>query len=67
MKLAFSPQNGTFLRLPNAFAAAALIMALSTLLVTKHVECVIQLGSFSMSYDVSSCVTPSTMSWVMGL
>jgi hypothetical protein len=56
-----------FLRLPNAFAAAVVIMALSKLQVTMHVECVIQLGSCSMSCDVSSCVTPSTMSWVMGL
>ena len=30
--------------MPNAFAASALMMALSTLLVTMHVDFVIQLG-----------------------
>jgi hypothetical protein len=44
---------GTLLRLPNAFAALALMMALSTLLVTMHVDFVIQLGSFSTSEGVS--------------
>jgi hypothetical protein len=32
-----------------------------------HVDFVIQLGSCSISCSVSSCVTPSTMSFVMGL
>jgi hypothetical protein len=58
---------GTLLRLPNAFAASALMTALSTLLVTMHVDFVIRLGSFSTSGSVSSCVTPSMMSFVMGL
>jgi hypothetical protein len=58
---------GTSLRLPNAFAASALMMALSTLLVTMHVDIFIRLGSFSTYGSVSSCVTPSTMSFVMGL
>ncbi len=58
---------GTLLRLPNAFAASALMMALSTLLITMQVDFVIQLGLFSTSGSVSSCVTPSTMSFVMGL
>ncbi len=58
---------GTLLMLPNAFAASALMMALSTLLVTIYVDFVIQLGSFSTSLSVSSRVTPSTMSFVMGL
>ncbi len=58
---------GTLLRLPKAFVASALMMALSTLLYTMHVDFVIQLGSFSTSEGVSSCVTPSTMSFVMGL
>jgi hypothetical protein len=40
---------GALLRLPNAFAASALMMALSTLLVTMHVDFVIQLGSFLTS------------------
>ena len=58
---------GMLLRLPNAFAASAFMMALSKLLVTMHVDFVIQLGSFSTSQSVSSCVTPSTMSFVIGL
>ncbi len=58
---------GMLLRLPNAFAASALMITLSTLLVTMHFDFVIQLGSFSTSGSVSSCVTPSTMSFVMGL
>ncbi len=58
---------GTLLCLLNAFAASALMMALLTLLVTMHVDFFIQLGSFSLSGSVSSCVTPSTMSFVMGL
>ncbi len=58
---------GTLSHLPNAFAASALMMALSTLLVTMHDDFVIQLGSFSTSGSVSSCVTPSTMAFVMGL
>ncbi len=58
---------GTLLRLPNAFAASALMMALSTLFVTMHVDFIIHLGSFSTSGSVSSCVTVSTMSFVMGL
>ncbi len=41
--------------------------ALSTVLVTMHVDFVIQLGSFLTSGSVSSCVTLSTMSFVMGL
>jgi hypothetical protein len=40
---------GTLLRLPNDFVASALMMALSTLLVTIHVDFVIQSGSFSTS------------------
>jgi hypothetical protein len=32
-----------------------------------HVDCVIQFGSYLISSSVSSCVTPSTMSWVMGV
>jgi hypothetical protein len=58
---------GTLLHLPNAFVASALMMAVSTLLVTMHVDFVIRLGSFSTSGSVSLCVTPSTMSFVMGL
>ncbi len=58
---------GTLLCLPNAFVASALMMALSTLLVTIHVDFVIRLGSFSTSGSVSKCVTPSTMFFVMGL
>ncbi len=58
---------GSLLCLPIAFAASALMMTLSILLVTMHVDFVIRLGSFSTSGSVSSCVTPSTMSFVMGL
>ncbi len=57
----------TLLRFTNAFAASALIMALSTLLVPMHVDFVIQLGACSIFWSVSSCVTPSTMSLIMGL
>ncbi len=42
-------KTGTLFCFPNAFAASALMMALSTLLVTMHVDFVIQLGSFSTS------------------
>ena len=40
--LRFHRKMGTLFCLPNAFAASALMMALSTLLVTMHVDFVIQ-------------------------
>jgi hypothetical protein len=45
----FIAKMGTLLRLPNAFAASALMMALSTLLGTMHVDFVIQLRPCSIS------------------
>ncbi len=49
LNLRLHRKTGTLFRFPNAFAASALMMALSTLLVTMHVDFVIQLGSFSTS------------------
>jgi hypothetical protein len=49
LNLRFHCKTGTLLCLLNAFAASALMITLSTLLVTMHVDFDIQLGSCSIS------------------
>ena len=44
LNLRLHRKMGTLFHFPNAFAASALMMALSTLLVTMHVDFVMQLG-----------------------
>ncbi len=61
----FHHRTSTFLCLPNAFAAAAFRMALSTLLVMMHVECVIQLGFlFNVMWCEFMC---NTIHYVLGV